>query len=278
MVQLPGQAACQWSHRLVRFTKLLAEHKMHHRFRVYELEGDQSDLVEELAEIVRRLYVEAEELGSDMLKALEGLGDIADVTRLIELVDEVRAATIPSPDANPSQPPQLNLSRNELAEILAYEVASRIHTAAVPATRVREKEIPGQPARGLDLLAIVDNDPVKLLVTEVKASQSPESPPAVVCVGENSLHQQTLRILGDRDRLLQELNWMYKHCKRDDRVLVASTIIELSLEKIQLVAAPVLVRSSESYGNNDFGCFKDDPDDFAPAKVDFVTFMPSRRD
>ncbi len=255
---------------MVRFTNRLAEQKMHHRFRMYELEADEAELVGELAELVRGLYVDVEGLASDMKNALDGLGEIADVTRLIGLVDEVLGAAIPPPNANPRQPPQLRLPRNELAEILAYEIASKIHAATIPATRIREKETPGQPARGLDLLSIVDQDPVQLLVTEVKASQSSDSPPAVVCDGGDSLRQQTLSILGDRARLTQELNWAYKHCKPDDRELVASTMIRLSLEQIHLVAAPVLVRSSASYARSDFGCFESGPDEFAPARVDFV--------
>ena len=237
---------------------------------MYELEADETELVGELAELVRGLYVDVEGLASDMMNALDGLGEVADVPRLTELIDEVLQAAIPSPDANPGQPPQLRLPRNELAEILAYEVASKIHAATIPATRIREKEIPGQPTRGLDLLSIVYQDPVRLLVTEVKASQSADSPPAVVCDGRDSLRQQTLNILGDRARLTQELNWAHKHCKPDDRELVASTMLRLSLEQIHLVAAPVLVRSSASYDRCDFGCFETDPDEFAPANVDFV--------
>ena len=270
VVQLVGLSTFQRSHHLVRFTNWLAEQNMQHRYSVYELEADQDDLVGELADYVRRLYVDVDGLGSDLTEALGGLGGIADVTHLKELVDEVLGAAIPSPGANPNQPSQLRLERNELAEILAYEVALQIHAATIPATRVREKEIPGQPARGLDLLSIVDQDPKQLLVTEVKASESPASPPAVVCVSGDSLRQQTLNILGDRDRLLQELNWAHKHCDPGDRKLVASALILAASEQIQLVVAPVLVRSSASYTRSDFGCFESEPDEFAPAQVDFV--------
>ena len=243
---------------------------MHHRFRVYDLEADETDLVGELAELVRRMYVDIEGLGSDMRKALDGLGDVADVTRLTELVDEVLEAAIPSPDVNPGHPPQFHVPRNEIAEILAYEVASKIHAATIPAARVREKEVPGQPSRGLDLMSIVEQEPVQLLVTEVKASQSPDSPPTMVCDSGDSLRHQTVSIIGDRTRLTQELNWAHKHCKPDDRSLVAKVLVRLALEQIQLVAAPVLVRSSASYSRSDFGCFEDDPDEFKPANVDFV--------
>ena len=237
---------------------------------MYDLEADETELVGELAELVRGLYVDIEGLASDMKDALDGLGKVADVNRLTGLIDEVIRAAVPSPNTNPKQPPQLRLTRNELAEILAYEVASKIHAATIPATRIREKEIPGQPARGLDLLSIVNQEPVQLLVTEVKASQSSDSPPAVVCDGRDSLRQQTLSILGDRARLTQELNWAHKHCKPDERELVARTMLRLSLEQIHLVAAPVLVRSSASYARGDFGCFEADPGAFAPAEVDFV--------
>ena len=254
----------------MRFTNRLAEQKMHHQFRMYEPESDESDLIAELAATVRELYVDVEDLGGDMRKALDGLGDVADVTRLAGLIDEVVESTVPSPDANPQQPPQLNLTRNELAEILAYEVTAEVHSAIIPARRVREKEIPGQPARGLDLLSIISQDPMQLLVTEVKASESLASPPAVVCDGDDCLRRQTLSILGDRSRLIQELNWAYKHCRQSDRQLVASALVQVTLQRIHLVAAPILVRSTASYARDDFGCFEIDPDEFAPANVDFV--------
>ena len=142
----------------MRFTNQLSEQRINHRFRVYELETDETELIEEIANLVRELYVDVEDLRSDMTEALHGLDNVADVTSLTELIDEVIEAAVPSPDAYPDQPPQLGLARNELAEVLAYEVATEIHAAAVPAKRVREKEVPSQPARGLDLLSIIDHE------------------------------------------------------------------------------------------------------------------------
>ena len=254
----------------MRFSNRLTEQKLHHRFRVYDVEADEIDLIGELADLVRELYTDVEALRSAMVKAMEGLGDVADVSKLGELIDNVVDAAIPTSDENPKLPSQLELPRNELAEILAYQVGLRVHAATIPAKRVRQKEVPGQPARGIDLLAIVDQDSPQLLVTEVKASESSVSPPSVVCAGVDSLRQQTLDAINDPKRLTQELNWALKHCDPGDRVLVAKTLIRLSLEQVQLVAAPVLVRSNASYSRTDFGCFEDDPNEFSPARVDFV--------
>ena len=255
---------------MVRFNNAADEGRAPHQFRVYDLEADDTDLVGEIAELVRELYVDVERLGNDMRTALDGLGPVADVTRLNELIDKVLDSVIPAGNANSAQPPQLNLARNELAEVLAYEVVSQIHTATIPAKRVHEKEIPGQPSRGLDLLSILHQEPTQLLVTEVKASQSPVSPPAVVGYGNDSLRRQTLDILNDHRRLTQELNWAHKHCKPSDRQLVATTLLRLTLGQLQLVAAPVLVRTSTSYSRSDFGSFENSPGDFAPANIDFV--------
>lgn len=255
---------------MVRFSRRFIREETPHWFGAYDLGAAETGLTEELAALVREIYTGGEELRSSLKEALEGLGEVADVTILNAMVDRVAAASIPGIGEHPRQPSQLDLPRNEIAEIIAYEAVLQIHAATIPARRIREKEIAGQPARGIDVLSIVDGDPPMLLITEVKASGATDSPPAVVCDGASSLRHQTMRAVNDRGRLIQELNWAHKHCEPEARALVASTLVRLALGQVQLVAAPVLVRPASLHARGDFGCFEDDPSQFAPAAVNFV--------
>jgi hypothetical protein len=242
-----------------------------HHFAVYDCgtRGDTS-LSDLLADRVRSLYVDPNELREALESAATGLDDIADEDALQALVAKVTAAVVPQPAVNPRQPAHLDLARNEVAEVIAYEAVEAVHGAVIPAARVREKEVPGQPTRGLDLLALLVGPTLTLVVTEVKASSSSSSPPAVVCSGDDSLHQQTKALVADDRRLLRELTWSFKHCQ--DAVVkdsLARAMLLLSNGKLPILAAPVLVRPVDKHGAADFGCFKDDPTQYPPARIDF---------
>lgn len=124
-----------------------------HRFSVYDCQtASGTTLVEELADRVRDLYADPNELRDALEQGATGLDGIADVPALKALVEQVTKAVIPVPAANPTQPRHLDLARNEVAEVIAYEAVEGIYSAVIPAARIREKEVPGQPTRGLDLL------------------------------------------------------------------------------------------------------------------------------
>ncbi len=242
-----------------------------HRFSVYDCQtASGTTLVEELADRVRDLYADPNELRDALEQGATGLDGIADVPALKALVEQVTKAVIPVPAANPTQPRHLDLARNEVAEVIAYEAVEGIYSAVIPAARIREKEVPGQPTRGLDLLALILEPVLRLLVAEVKASSSPSSPPPVVGRGEDSLHSQTHGLVTNSDRLLRELTWSLKHCHNETlRAALGRAMLQLALHQLPIVAVPVLVRPVNRHGANDFGRFRDDPDQYSPATVDF---------
>lgn len=242
-----------------------------HRFEVYDCLGHgASTLEDELAERVRELYIDREELRAAVEQAATGLGDVTDPTALDALVQRVTEAVVPVPEANPMQPAHLDLARNEVAEVIAYAAVEEIHGAVIPAKRIRDKEVPGQPTRGLDLLSLVVAPTLKLLVTEVKASSSASSPPGVVGSGADSLHSQIQSLVSDVDRLLRELEWSRKHCDDDGiRDAVVRAMLLLSLGDLPILAAPVLVRPVDRYATTDFGSFRLSPGDYPPALIAF---------
>jgi hypothetical protein len=251
-----------------RFTVHSSRQLGEHRYDAYDCEPESEDLVQELAALVRGLYVEQAGLRERMLEAADAVGDIAEMAEINRAVEAVTQAAVPEPSVRESQR-HLDTARNELGEVIAYAVLEGAHRAIMPAKRVREKEIPQLPSRGLDALAFEPGDELRLLVSEVKTSDEDASPPRVVGDGDTSLHGQTLKLLADQDRLLVELNWVYKHSTAEHELLVARAIFLRTRDQLPITAVPVLVRPARCHQDNDCGVFETDPDSVAPATIRF---------
>lgn len=197
------------------------------------------------------------------------LGTVADIESLASLVDEIASAVIPQ--MQESGPPRhLQTPRNEVAEILAYDALVQVLKAIIPASRIREKESPVLPTRGLDVFAMILPE-YQLVICEVKASSSSASPPPVVGNGDDSMHSQIQARIRNRNSIIVELGWTLKHAKEELRTDVAKAMIIMSkVDALPPVAAPVLVRPVERHGQNDFGCFIEKPDTYHPARVNFL--------
>jgi hypothetical protein len=73
----------------------------------------------------------------------------------------------------------------------------------------------------------------------------------------------------ESERLDAELNWALKHAPSEYKTLVARAILAHVAGELPVVVAPILVRPRERHGADDFGSFRDDPGQFAPANVRF---------
>jgi hypothetical protein len=239
-----------------------------HIFECYDVTAD-DDLIDEVARIVAELYVDPDTLMDSLRRASADLDSVASSSELADLMGEVAAAVIPQMDLN-TERVHLQTPRNEVAEILAFDVLRQIHQFLIPASRIREKEISQAPTRGLDIFALMMTPKVRAVICEVKASSSSASPPAVVGSGDDSMHAQTKKRLKDHQALLAELTWAHKHTTPSLRGEVARALILLSRKDAHPpIAAPVLVRPMDKHGVDDFGCFKDAPEEYGPAQVRF---------
>jgi hypothetical protein len=224
------------------------------------------NLVEELALVVRELYVDPPALLAALQTAVADAGGGASMVPLEEAIQRFAKAAIPAPGTHTV--PQLDVARNELAEVLAVLALSATRGTVVPSSRIRNKEIGQAPSRGRDLLGI-DAEPLMAVVGEVKASASKNSPPGVVDAGPQSMRAQLLTAGTDMDRLSAELNWAIKHAPSEHKTLVAQAMLAHVAGELPVVAAPILVRPADRHGADDFGAFLDNPSQFAPASVRF---------
>ena len=238
-----------------------------HTFAVYDCrDGDDTSMLDVLIELVRELYVDPERLQEVLTAAMNDAAGVVDPDAINEAIQRTLAAAIPEPGTHPI--PHLDVARNELAEALAHVALAELHGTVIPAPRIRNKEVPKQPARGRDLLGL-DDDPLVAVIGEIKASSEAASPPAVVGSGDNSIRAEFLTFLSIEDAVLTELNWALKHAKPEHHGLIARAILAHVANNLPLCAAPVLVRPAAHRGADDFGTFRDNPGEFAPARVRF---------
>jgi hypothetical protein len=237
-----------------------------HAFAVYECRTGEDELVAVLARTIRELYVKTARLREILIAAMTETGAIVDTGSIEEAIERTLTAAIPKPGVHPVA--HLDVARNELAEALAHLALTALHGTVIPAPRIENKEIPNAPARGLDLLGLED-PPLVAVISETKASDEAASPPAVVGSGNTSLRGQFLRFFGAQDRLLSELNFALKHAKAEHQLLIGRAIIAHVQGTLALVTAPVLVRPKNRRGTSDFGTFRENPGEFAPARVRF---------
>jgi hypothetical protein len=244
-----------------------------HSFDSYRIECD-DEVVEFVAEVVRDLYVEDRVLMTSLREAASGLDEVCDEAELLRVIDVVAEAAIPQVRRDSGQPLHLQTPRNEVAEILALLVLEELHAYVVPASRVRNKEVAGQPSRGLDVMGLSEADQV--VITEVKASSSRSSPPSVVHANSDSLYNESLRRLNNALSIVAELNWAMKHAKSEFIHRVAKALILYSRSPGPVsVVAPVLVRADGTYQSTDFGKFQEATDDFTDSPIQFVIIQLS---
>lgn len=238
-----------------------------HSFVIYDCQaGAGEDMVAVLADFIRQLYIEPERLRDVLTAAMTDVGAVANPDAITEAVQRILTVAIPEPGTHPIA--NLDVARNELGEALTHLAFVHAHGTVVPASRIRNKEVPGQPSRGRDLLGL-DVDPLTAVIGEVKSSSHAASPPSVVDTGDDCLRAQFLAFLGVPDAVLAELNWALKHADDDQRLLIGRAIAAHIANSLPVCAAPVLVRPKDRLGADDFGTFKENPDDFNPAKIRF---------
>lgn len=255
---------------LILFTLAQAADVGAHQFRVYDCGSEYDALVDQLATAVRDMYLEPEKLNAVLQEAAAGLDSVVDSEFVSELLREISAAAIPHSGVSTNKPAHLDLSRNEIAEVIATVAVSELTGAKVPAARVRNKEVRDQPARGLDLLALKLEPELELVVSEVKASSSSGSPPAVVDSGNDCLREQLRGFVADRRRLFNELNWCIKHCTDEElKLRIAESMLRLARDQLPILAFPVLVRPSDVYKLTDFGQLRQRPVQLEPAGIHF---------
>jgi hypothetical protein len=242
-----------------------------HRFEVYDCTASGEQLVSELSDDVRSLYL-AEQFDEVLEEAARDLDAVSDPAAIRQLVESAAQSTIPAPAQRTSQP-WLDTARNELGEVICYAALEEIFSAILPAKRVRHKEIATLMSRGLDALGLGRDEQaphgLRIYLSETKASSSEESPPPVVDQTPDCLHVQLLDAIQRRERVTFELARALKYTDGSDRTLVARAIVLWAIGDLATTIVPFLLRPRDKHGSEDFGVFRTDPSAYDPAQVAF---------
>lgn len=256
---------------MARFTLHSHDNAEPHRFEVYDLTASDDALVEELARDVRALYLD-DDFDDVLQHAARDLDAVSDPKALRELVASAAQSIIPAPTQRTSQP-WLDTARNELGEIICYAALEELFAATLLAKRVRHKEVPQLPSRGMDALALAD-DPttthtLRLYLSETKSSSNATSPPPVVDQSDDSLHRQLLDAVMTRTKVSAELARALKYTSGAEQERVARAMVLWAKAELATTVVPFLLRPKSRHGQDDFGAFRDEPSTFHPAHVAF---------
>ncbi len=257
--------------RVPRFSLHSDDNTAPHRFEVYELTLADEELIENLAAEVRALYLD-DDFDEVLQQAAADLDAVSDPEAMKELVASAAQSTIPEPAQRTTQP-WLDTARNELGEVICYAALEELFSAILPVKRVRHKEVPQLPSRGMDALALAE-DPtadyaLRLYLSETKSSSDMASPPRVVDESEDSLRKQLLEAVHTRTKVTAELARALKYTVGAERDRVARAMILWAKAELATTVVPFLLRPKERHGEGDFGAFRDEPSVFDPAHIAF---------
>ncbi|WP_252244845.1 MULTISPECIES: hypothetical protein [unclassified Clostridium] len=190
---------------------------------------------------------------------------------------------IPNPDKNRCETrPWLKNTRSKISEAIAKDILKNIDNVTFTCRVSKEEEDPDMPKRGIDNFGFIfkeDNDNVELcsiVACEVKASDSKDSPPAVVHVTNDSLYNSLLEMCSIDERLKKAI------AKSIDK-LSDSQYFELlcniaadiesgeNFEKLKnkITIVPFLFRKKEFYTEKDFGKFESNYKDFESSTIKY---------
>ena len=256
---------------MARFLQHSYDNDPPHRFEVYDLALASDALVEELAADVRALYLD-DEFDAVLEQAARDLDTVSDPEAVAELVSAAAQSAIPAPAQRTTQP-WLDTARNELGEVICYAALEELHGASVLAKRIRHKEVPQLPTRGMDAVALGDDatapHALRLYLSETKSSSSGDSPPNVVDQTGDSLHTQLLSAIQKRTKVASELARAAKYLGGADQLRLARAMLLWGTGELATTVVPFLLRPKDRHGAQDFGAFRDTPSAFDPAHVAF---------
>lgn len=174
----------------------------------------------------------------------------------------------------------LAVARSDFGETISYCILKEQYETLFGYKSLRDRELTNLPGRGIDAIGIeeVDTGRLRLILGETKTSSDASSPPRVVDSDtiEDCLRKQHLGHLSDLEKTCSKI---FDAARRawDGRIqslLFASGFLfeAKKWEMLEVVCFSCLVRQQNRYTENDYGSFKDSPDDYIPSSIRFVIF------
>lgn len=194
----------------------------------------------------------------------------------------------PNPAVNPLKcgRTQLKPTRSKIGEVIAKDYLHKELDVSFAGRISLEEDDADLPKRGVDNFGFIfkevdgEFELQKVVICEVKASESKKNPPEVVYETRDSLYKSLLELSKGSDRLMKAL---VKSFDRFDVNKFAAFIAELAVDiekndalqdtKKKMMIVPFLLRTATTYSDDDFGVFYTDPSEFSGATINYYIMV-----
>lgn len=197
---------------------------------------------------------------------------VLDITSISE---RLRKATVPRRRTfTTKREMNFDVIRSDFGETLCYMLLEQEYKTRFGYQSVCDRELIQLPGRGLDAVGIEDGSPLTLVLGETKVSDERASPPQVVDRTADCLRAQHTAHLTNLQMTANKIWNMARHVidvrLRALYFLAASYLENRLWEKLHVVVCCVLVRPRQKYTKADYGSFRNNPTNYAPADVRFL--------
>lgn len=171
-----------------------------------------------------------------------------------------------------------DIYRSDLGELLlTYYFEERlpeVERFKIPKKNISNRELAGQPGRGLDAIGYREKDKkIELLIGEAKVSEHKKNPPDVVDYNRDSIYETQKKFKENKKLLISKLADHSRKLTGDDAVKVGLVILMMEFDKSEnydLVFGCSLIRDATCIKDpEDFGKFFTQKTDFDPYQVHF---------
>ena len=256
--------------------------KNEHLYTAFQLSysSDRETFLQYILPVLREEYG----LGESFEQKTESLSDY----RKEIMRDLMKRYNTPNPAVNPlnSGRTQLKPTRSKIGEVIAKDYLHKELDVSFAGRISLEEDDADLPKRGVDNFGFIFNEVdgefelQKVVICEVKASESKKNPPEVVSETRDSLYKSLLELSKGSDRLMKAL---VKSFDRFDVNKFAALIAELAVDidkndalqdtRKKMLIVPFLLRTATTYSDDDFGVFYTDPSEFNGASINYYIMV-----
>lgn len=168
--------------------------------------------------------------------------------------------------------------RSDLGEVLLHYVGQEFGGFQYGYQSIRDRELRNLPGRSLDQIGVKmavgpsGQTTISLMLGEAKVSADKKVPPSVVDIKDDSLSKSHAKQLSDVTATAEKIWHAYRFCVDEDTQQLfglAVTMFEQAHPQLTVHATSALVRPSSAGTVEDFGSYRDNPDQFDGAIVNF---------
>lgn len=261
---------------------IFQDKKGEHLYTAFEL--SYSSDKEEYLQYILPVLEEEYGLGESFEKKTESLSD--DRKELVRSL--VAKYNTPNPAVNPLKKGLTHLkpTRSKIGEVIAKDYLKNELEVSFAGRMSLEEEEADLQKRGVDNFGFIFKEIdgqfelQKVVICEVKASESVKNPPDVVSKNADSLYNTLLDLSKGSERLMKAL---VKSFDRFDvekyTALIADLIYDINTNddlqetRSKMLIVPFLLRTATTYNSDDFGIFYTDPSEFEGTSINYYIMV-----